>query len=92
MTKQKDLHDMPMGVLYLGIPFMKVGWYLFLMSSAVYFLVSLSTPAPEKTQLRDLCWTRPLDSLRGKMQGITDPRIMAGILFVIMIVLYVILH
>lgn len=77
----------------LGIPFMQVGWYLFLMSSTLYFVVSLATPAPSKEKLENLCWTRPLDSLRGKIQGgITDPRIMAIILFVIMAVLYIILR
>jgi SSS family solute:Na+ symporter len=77
----------------LGIPFMQVGWYLFLLSSLVYFVVSLATPAPTKEQLENLCWTRPLDAVRGKIQGsITDPRVMAVILFVIMGVLYAILH
>jgi SSS family solute:Na+ symporter len=77
----------------LGIPFMQVGWYLFLLSSAVYFVVSLATPAPAKEQIENLCWTRPLDALRGKMEGtITDPRVMAAILFIIMGILYAILH
>ncbi len=77
----------------LGIPFMQVGWYLFLMSSAVYFLVSLATPAPSSKQVDNLCWTRPLDALRGKWDGtMTDPRIMAALLFVIMVVLYALLH
>jgi SSS family solute:Na+ symporter len=77
----------------LGIPFMQVGWYLFLMSSAVYFIASLATPAPAKAQTENLCWTRPLDALRGRMEGtITDPRVMAAILFAIMAVLYFILR
>jgi len=77
----------------LGIPFMQVGWYLFVLSSVVYFAVSLATPAPEPEKVEGLCWTRPLDALRGKMEGIfTDPRVMAAILFLIMIVLYLILH
>jgi len=77
----------------LGVPFMQVGWYLFLMSSAVYFIVSLITPAPTRDQIENLCWTRPLDALRGKMEGtLTDPRVMAAILFVVMGVLYAILH
>ena len=77
----------------LGIPFMQVGWYLFLMSSAVYFAVSLATLAPKKEHLANLCWTRPFDAVRGKLQGsITDPRVMAAILFAIMAVLYTILH
>ena len=47
----------------LGIPFMQVGWYLFLMSSAVYIIVSLMNPAPSKKQIDNLCWTRPLDAV-----------------------------
>lgn len=77
----------------LGIPFMQVGWYLFLLSSMVYFIVSVATPAPSTKQTTNLCWTRPLDALRGKAEGrITDPRVMATILFVIMGILYVLLH
>jgi len=77
----------------LGIPFMQVGFYLFLMSSAFYFIVSLLTPPPAREKVEGLCWTRPLDALRGKMNGtITDPRVMASILFLIMVVLYIILH
>jgi SSS family solute:Na+ symporter len=77
----------------LGVPFMQVGWYLFVMSSVIYFSVSLLTPAPNRSQIENLCWTRPLDALRGKMQGtLTDPRVMAAILFAIMGVLYAILH
>jgi hypothetical protein len=63
------------------------------MSSGVYFVVSLATPAPAKIQIDNLCWTRPLDAVRGKMEGVlTDPRVMAVILFAIMIVLYTLLH
>ena len=77
----------------LGIPFMQVGWYLFLMSSAVYFTVSWMTPAPLKKQVDDLCWTRPLDTVRGKLEGsLTDPRVMAAALFAIMGLLYALLH
>jgi SSS family solute:Na+ symporter len=77
----------------LGIPFMQVGWYLFLMSSVVYVVVSLLTPAPDWKQLKDLCWTRPLDAVRGKLEGtLTDPRVMAAILFILMGVLYALLH
>ena len=77
----------------LGIPFMQVGIYLFLLSSLVYFVVSLATPAPAKEQTENLCWTRPLDALRGKLEGtITDPRVMAAILFIILGVLYAFLH
>jgi SSS family solute:Na+ symporter len=77
----------------IGIPFMQVGFYLFLMSTFVYVVVSLATPPPTAKQVHNLCWTRPLDALRGEMQGtITDPRVMAVILFAIMGVLYLLLR
>jgi hypothetical protein len=44
-------------------------------------------------QIENLCWTRPLDALRGKMEGtITDPRIMAAMLFIVMLILYFIFY
>lgn len=77
----------------LGIPFMQVGWYLFLMSSATYVVVSMMTPAPSPDHIENLCWTRPLDALRGKMEGtVTDPRVMAAILFILMGALYALLR
>ena len=76
----------------LGIPFMQVGWYLFLLCSAVYCVVSLMTPAPRPENLENLCWKTPREAFRGKVTGITDPRVMAGILFVLMIVMYCIFH
>jgi len=77
----------------LGIPFMQVGWYLFLMSSVIYVTVSLLTPAPTPEKTEGLCWNRPFDALRGPLQGtITDPRVMAGILLLIMVMLYSFLH
>ncbi len=73
----------------LGMPFMQVGWYLFILSSLVYVAVSMATPAPAPEKVEGLCWTRPLDALRGPMQGtITDPRVMTGILLLIMALLY----
>jgi len=73
----------------LGIPFMQVGWYLFLMSSLIYVSVSLATPAPSRESLQNLCWTRPIDALRGPFRGWRDVRVMAAALFALMVVLYV---
>lgn len=73
----------------IGIPFMQVGWYLFLLSSIIYIVVSLLTPAPEPVKTNGLCWNRPWDALRGPLEAkFTDPRIMAGALLVVMILLY----
>jgi SSS family solute:Na+ symporter len=72
-----------------GIPFMMVGLILLGMCVAVYVVVSLLTPAPTPDELKQMGWEPPLRSITsGKITGITDPRLMAGVLFVIMIVLY----
>ena len=77
----------------LGIPFMQVGWWLFCFCSVVYVIVSLLTPKPAPEQLENLCWEHPLRAiLSGKFKGITDPRFFAGLLFVIMIILYYMLR
>lgn len=73
----------------LGIPFMQVGWYLFLLSSVIYVVVSLATPAPEAVKTDGLCWNRPWDALRGPLESkLTDPRVMAGLLLLVMVGLY----
>jgi len=77
----------------LGIPFMMVGLILLLFCIIVYVIVSLLTPKPSQEQLTNLCWDNPLQAItQGKVKGLTDPRIMAGILLVIMLVLYIIFH
>jgi solute:Na+ symporter, SSS family len=74
------------------LPFMLVGGIFFVGCLIAYIVVSLCTPAPSPEKLKDLVWQHPLEFLTsGKIKGITDPRIMALILLVVMIVLYVIL-
>ena len=59
----------------------------------VYVVVSVLTPRPAPEQLENLCWDNPLKALSsGKFRGATDPRVMAGALLVIVIVLYSLLH
>ena len=76
-----------------GIPFMQVGWWLFCLLSLVYVTVSFLTPAPSPQKLESLCWDRPLKAItQGRWGKISDPRTWAGILFLLMIVLYILLH
>jgi SSS family solute:Na+ symporter len=77
----------------LGIPFMMAGLILFIFCVTLYVIVSLLTPRPAEDQLTDLCWGKPSKAImRGRITGPTDPRVMAGILVVIMIILYIIFH
>ncbi len=72
-----------------GIPYMMQGWWLFVILSVLYFAVSSVTPKPRPDQLDQLTLDNPLSFLtKGKITGISDPRILSGILVVIMIILY----
>jgi SSS family solute:Na+ symporter len=74
----------------LGIPFMMAGLFLAAFCVIVFITVSLLTPKPTQEQLTDLCWDHPLQTLRrGKITGITDPRMMALMLFILMAILYI---
>lgn len=71
------------------LPFMLVGGIFFVMCLVAYIVISLCTAAPSPEKLKDLVWQHPLEFLTsGKIKGITDPRIMALILLVVMIILY----
>jgi len=77
----------------LGIPYMGAGLILLGLCVIVYILVSLHTPRPPEKQLKNLCWDKPFHIFsRGRVSGITDTRIMAALLIVVMIVLYAIFH
>jgi len=56
-------------------------------------VVSLVTPAPPSEELEKMGWQPPLRAVtQKKITGITDPRVMAMGLFVLMIVLYFVLR
>lgn len=77
----------------LGIPFMLVGPILCAMCMVIYVVVSLSTPAPPPEKLENVCWDHPLAAItQGRLTGIGDPRVVAGILCLVMIALYSWLH
>ena len=71
-----------------GIPFMQQAWWLFVACSVVYGAVSLMTPAPAREQIEDLCWTDPRAIFAGRVAGLSDPRLLAGGLCLLMAVMY----
>ncbi len=73
----------------LGIPFMMMGLVLLCMCVLVYVVTSLVTQAPTSEELEEMGWQPPLRAITQKrITGITDPRVMAMGLFVLMVVLY----
>jgi solute:Na+ symporter, SSS family len=72
-----------------GIPFMMQAWWSFCICSVIYFLVSLATPKPTPEKIEGLTWDHPLDVItRDKLNGLGDPRVLAGLLFAVVALLY----
>lgn len=77
----------------LGIPFMLMGLVLLGICIPVYIVTSLLTPALTQEQLDEMGWQPPLKEItKKKITGLSDPRVLALGLFVLMIVLYCILN
>jgi len=75
---------------YLGIPFLMQAWWNFCLCSLVLVVVSLLTPRPDPAVVDELTWPQPLQVVfHGKLDGVTDPRVLAAILTAVLVVLYV---
>ncbi len=73
----------------LGIPFMMQAWWMFVICSLVFVVVSLLTPKPDITKIEGITWRNPQEIFFGKAAvRFSDPKILAGLLFVFMIILY----
>jgi SSS family solute:Na+ symporter len=75
-------------VLGLGIPFMLMGPILTVICVLIYVARSMTTPAMDKELLAKVCWDHPLSFLRGKITGISDPRIITLLLIATVTILY----
>jgi SSS family solute:Na+ symporter len=75
----------------LGIPFMMQAWWMFVICSVIFVIVSLCTPKPSEESIRELTWEKPSHVFtQEKFQGLTDPRIIAAGLLMILVTLYVV--
>jgi SSS family solute:Na+ symporter len=76
-----------------GIPFMMQAWWMFCLCSVLFVIVSLLTPRPDPEKVNALTWKSPAAVLtRGRILGLSDPRVLAGGLLALLAVLYVIFH
>jgi solute:Na+ symporter, SSS family len=75
----------------LGIPFMMQAWWLFCICCVIYYVISFLTPKPDSAAIAECTWKSPLAVItEGKLKGVKDVRIQAGILLLVMAVLYII--
>jgi SSS family solute:Na+ symporter len=74
---------------HFGISFLMQAWWMFCICSIVFVAVSLMTPAPQPSEIEGLTWPNPIAVLtREPIRGISDPRIMATMLLVMLAMLY----
>ena len=72
----------------LGIPFMMQAWWLFVVCSVIYFVISYVTQRPPIEIIQKYTWDSPLAVLtRNKFSGIKDARLWAGVLILSLIIL-----
>lgn len=72
-----------------GIPFMMQAWWLFCLCSVVYFVVSYATPRPDPAVIEKYTWENPINIItKGKLTGLSDVRVLAGLLLLTLVVLY----
>lgn len=72
----------------LGIPFLMRGWWLFCISAILFVLLSHVTPGPDPVRISETTWETPGAVLKGPISGITDVRILASCLLLLMVILY----
>lgn len=75
----------------LGIPFMMQAWWLFCIDSVIFVVISYLTPKPDPAVIEECTWKSPLAFLtEGEFKGIKDTRVLAGLLLLVLIILYAI--
>lgn len=73
----------------LNIPFMMQAWWLFFICCVVFVIISLVTEKPDYKKVSEVSLETPFQFLvKGKITGIGDARVLAGILIFTMIILY----
>ena len=78
--------------LGLGIPFMLVGPILTVICVLIFVCRSLMTPEMDQELVAQVCWDHPLSFIRGKITGLSDPRIVTLLLIVTVALLYLIIQ
>ncbi|WP_206611044.1 sodium:solute symporter [Mariniphaga sediminis] len=77
--------------LIRDIHFLMQAVFLFIICTANFVVVSFLTPPPSPKAISTLTLEKPMSFItKGKLTGYTDPRLLAGLLVVVMAILYLI--
>ncbi len=81
------------GYMYLTkgwqLPFMMQAWWLFVLCSVIYFIISKITPEPPAEVTGNYTWDHPLAVVKGKITRIGDARVVTVVLLLTLIALYI---
>jgi SSS family solute:Na+ symporter len=73
------------------VQFMMIAFYLFAICSIIMIVASLLWPHQHTAQSERLVWSRPWEALADAgWKGITNYKLLAGLLFAIMVLLYIV--
>jgi SSS family solute:Na+ symporter len=74
----------------LGIPFMMQAFWLFIICIIIFVVISLLTPKPDPGVIEKYTWENPLSTIKGRLKGWNDVRIVILLLILILFILYLI--
>lgn len=75
----------------LHLPFMMQAWWLFVICTVIYFMVSYLTPKPDPEVIEKYTWGNPLAVVtKDPFMGFRDPRLWAAVLILTLVTLYII--
>ena len=86
-----DAEDNPIQLVtnQWGIPFMLQAWWLFVICSVIFVVTSFVTRQQDPERLDRFCWSHPLSAIMEKpLDGLLDPRVLSGLLVLVMAVCY----
>tara|TARA_S200000501_G_scaffold141907_1_gene134006 strand:+ start:225 stop:1850 length:1626 start_codon:yes stop_codon:yes gene_type:complete len=75
----------------LGIHFLMRTWWVFCLCCFVFVIVSYLTPAPKKDQVEQITWDGPKEIFSLRVERWSDPRVLAGTLILLVVILYCLL-
>ena len=76
-----------------GIPFLLQAWWIFCLCCLFFVVISVLTPKPSEKQTRGLTWDTPVAVFnQGRIENLADPRILAGMLVLALVILYIVFH
>ncbi|QBG47004.1 sodium:solute symporter [Verrucomicrobia bacterium S94] len=76
-----------------NVPFMMSGFYLFCICAVIMITASLFKPEALTEEKRGLIWNHPLDAIREPgLPGIRNYKLLAAVLFIVMLTLYAVFH